>query len=329
MARSASVDRDAAAIFGGGVQVGNHFDVRRAPRSARRRSTLPSSARAPCSASATESSRSGTAAAAPMPIAARQAAAVVVERDLRRGRHEGEIALAGVDLVKADADRPLRPHRKAHRRSGRPPAAARSPSARGRNPPAAISTVAAALAPQQRGAERRRHQHDLGRRIAVGERAADGAARARRGVADERHDLGEQRQLRAHHRIALDRASAWWWRRSRPHRPRRGRRQDPECARCRSAASAARAASPSAAPASGRPRSGARRRRRRAARRLRRCWPAANIRTGRVSFERRHSVIPGRPDRTQVRWGRTRNPERQIQSAAVLDSGFALARAPE
>ena len=42
------------------------------------------------------------------------AAAVVVERDLRRRRDKGEIALAGVDLVEADADARLAPDRKAH-----------------------------------------------------------------------------------------------------------------------------------------------------------------------------------------------------------------------
>ena len=42
--------------------------------------------------------------------------AVVVERDLRRRRGEGEVAPAGVDLVEADADARLAPDRKAHRR---------------------------------------------------------------------------------------------------------------------------------------------------------------------------------------------------------------------
>ena len=45
-----------------------------------------------------------------------RAAAVGVERDLRRGRHERKIALPRVDLVEAHADPRLRPHREARLR---------------------------------------------------------------------------------------------------------------------------------------------------------------------------------------------------------------------
>jgi hypothetical protein len=106
--------------------------------------------------------------------------------------------------------------------------------------------------------------------IAVGDRAADRAARPRRAVADIGHHLGEQRQLGAdngslsttHCLVVAPIATC-----SPSSRMKRG----PESARCRSAASAAPAASPSAAPASARRRSRARRRRPRAARRPRRC----------------------------------------------------------
>ena len=71
---------------------------------------------------------------------------------------------------------------------------------------AAISARFAPLPISQRRTERDRNERDLGRRISIGERAANGAARSDRGVADERHDLGQQRHLRAHDRIVLDHA---------------------------------------------------------------------------------------------------------------------------
>ena len=71
---------------------------------------------------------------------------------------------------------------------------------------AATVVLSRALAISQRGAERDRDQRDFGRRIGVGERAADGAAGPRRGVADMGQRLGQQRDFGADQRIVLDHA---------------------------------------------------------------------------------------------------------------------------
>ena len=193
---------DALAIFGRGVQVGHRL---RCPPSAALTAsrTLPSSKRFGLQRlrHRIEPQRHGGRSADADGRA--RAAAVGVERDLRRGRHEGEIALPRVDLVEAHADPRLRPHRKARlgeacgqRQRGHH----RTEKEIGRR----HGTVRAAVAPDQCRAERRRNQHDLRRPIAVGERAADRAARPRRRMPDERHHLGEQRQLGPDERIAFD-----------------------------------------------------------------------------------------------------------------------------
>ena len=135
------------------------------------------------------------------------AAAVVVERDLRRRRGKGEIAAARIDLVEADADARLAPDRKAHRRE-----AAGRGQRRHHRPDEEVRGGTfghrATFAIDQRRPERHRDERDLRRRIGVGERTADGSARPDRGMADERHDLGEQRHLGADGGVVLEHALA-------------------------------------------------------------------------------------------------------------------------
>ena len=110
-ARTASVARRAPAIGGAGVQVGHRLDV--GERGIDRVAHALLIERVPFSAVGVEPERErGRRADADREPAA---AAVLVERDLRRRRDEGEVALPRVDLMKADADAPLRPDRKAHR----------------------------------------------------------------------------------------------------------------------------------------------------------------------------------------------------------------------
>ena len=165
---------------------------------------------------------------------------------------EGEIALPRVDLVEARR-RPAAPATPGNRTSVRQAASGSAVTIGPRKKSAAaISLFAAAVATDQRRAERHRDQHDLGRRVAVGERAADGAARPRRGMADKGQRLGQQRQLGPHQRIVLD--NVLLGRRADGDRValvadigKAGNARDVD-----QPASAAPAASPSAAPASGR-----------------------------------------------------------------------------
>ena len=141
----------------------------------------------------------------PMPSATRRQTAVLVERDLRRRRGKGEIAAAGIDLVETDADARLVPDRKAHRRE-----AAGRGQRRHHRPDEEVGGGnlgdRSAFAIDQRRRERHRNQRDLRRRIRVGEGAADGSPRPDRGMADEWHDLGEQRHLGADGGVVLEHA---------------------------------------------------------------------------------------------------------------------------
>ena len=111
------IDRDAAAVFGRGVQIGERLDI--GERVAHRRvHRLVVERACPSSCCSALSSRMGKSVAAPTPMAMRLAFAVVAELDLRRRRHEGEIAAPRIHLVKADADF-AEPDRKAHARRGR------------------------------------------------------------------------------------------------------------------------------------------------------------------------------------------------------------------
>ncbi|MEJ2379481.1 MAG: hypothetical protein P8Y71_30225 [Pseudolabrys sp.] len=133
------------------------------------------------------------------------ALAVAVERDLRRRRHESEVATPRIHLVKAGADRLPLPDGKAHACQ-----AGAIRQAVGHQPGEEFArrqlSVGAASAIGHRGVERDRDQRQFRRRVGMGERAAHGAARARRGMADERYGALEQGQAPGHQRVALDRA---------------------------------------------------------------------------------------------------------------------------
>jgi hypothetical protein len=60
------------------------------------------------------------------------------------------------------------------------------------------------IAVAQRCSKRDGDQRDLGSRVGIGERSADGAAPSGRCVPDPRHGGREQRHLGANERIALD-----------------------------------------------------------------------------------------------------------------------------
>ncbi len=129
--------------------------------------------------------------------------AVVVERDLRRGRGEGEVAPACADLVKTHADARIAPARKAHggKTGGRGQRRHHRSDEEigGRN-----FCARGALAIDECRTERDCDQRDLRRGIGIGERAADGSARTDRSVAHKGHHLGEQGHRSANDRVAFE-----------------------------------------------------------------------------------------------------------------------------
>ncbi len=110
------IDGDAAAVFGRGVQIGERLDIgeRLAHRRVHRLGIERAARQLLLGALEPHGKIGGRADADGDALAF----AVVAELDLRRRRHEGEIAAPRVHLVKADADFAV-PNRKAHARSGR------------------------------------------------------------------------------------------------------------------------------------------------------------------------------------------------------------------
>ena len=94
--------RRAAAVFGRGVQVVQRLDI--GERLAHRFVHRLGVERAAVNCCSALSSRIGKSVAAPTPMAMRLACAVGAKLDLRRRRHEGEVAAPRVHFVKADAD---------------------------------------------------------------------------------------------------------------------------------------------------------------------------------------------------------------------------------
>ena len=218
MARTASVVGGAPAIGGRRVQVGRAARYRRArrrrpraPRLAHRCACRPAPLRR-------ASSRSGNAVTAPMPTREAPAHAVLVERNLRRRRHKGEVARRALTSWKPVPMRALGPDREPHRGEAARRGSAVIIGPRKKSGGRDLARLGA-VAIGQRRVERDRDQRDLGRRIGIGERAADGAARARRRMADPRHrPWRAAAPCAAHERIALDARIAAWSRRSRRRR---------------------------------------------------------------------------------------------------------------
>ena len=231
------------------------------------------------------SSRNGRSPTPPRPSAHVDATSGLVERDLRRGGDKGKIRAPRADFKKADADTRVRPDRKPdradalalaerghHRLDEEIICRHRFRAVRGRN--------------HDLGAERHRDQRNFGRRIGIGDRAADGAAVAGRRMPDPRQHPRQHRHRGPDHGIALGLRLPCGGADDDGVPPPRESRQAPANARCRSASPDAPAASPASAPGFVRPRSPAPPRRLREARRPPRAKPAGHIRKARVSCYR-------------------------------------------